>query len=172
MTSPDTASLPYRKGVGAVLLNLQGKVFVARRNDVSGDHWQMPQGGIDKGEKPRQAVLRELAEEIGTERCEIIAKSAGWVCYDLPDDLLGKAWKGRYRGQKQRWFVLRFTGEDRDIDLEASGHAEFSDWKWVDIEELTELIVPFKRKAYESIVAEFRHLALPRGGSKGQRPAP
>ncbi len=159
MTSEDLTRRPYRRGVGAVLINAEGKVFVARRIDTPGEAWQLPQGGIDEGETPRQAVLRELAEEIGTDKAEIIAESADWLSYDLPDDLADKVWGGRYRGQMQKWFALRFTGAEEDIDLNASQHPEFTDGKWVAMEDLPRLIVPFKRTLYENIVAQFRHLA-------------
>ena len=149
---------PYRKGVGALLFDKRGKVFVAERLGVPGA-WQLPQGGIDKGEKPRRAALRELEEEIGTAKAEVLAKSRDWLAYDLPPKIAAKVWRGRYRGQKQRWFALLFTGTDADIDLEASGHPEFQAWKWVDIEDLPGLIVPFKRPLYEALVEEFRGLA-------------
>lgn len=152
-----TADLPYRPNVGLMLLNRRtGQVFVACRLDTPGA-WQMPQGGIDEGETPREAALRELEEEIGTAKAEIIAESAQWLTYDLPADLVGKVWKGRYRGQKQKWFLLRFLGKDKDIDIQTK-HPEFSCWKWVDIEELPKLIVPFKRPIYEALVEEFRPL--------------
>lgn len=162
MTAAKTPSsgLPYRKGVGVVLLDARGLVFVARRIDTPGA-WQLPQGGVDQGEKPRQAALRELEEEIGTNKAEIIAKSADWLSYDLPAHLVGKVWKGRYRGQSQRWFLMRFTGTDADIDLAASGHPEFDAWRWAPIGELPSLIVPFKRPLYEQLVAEFTPLAVP-----------
>ncbi len=156
----------YRKGVGALLFNAAGQVLVARRNDTGTDAWQLPQGGIDSGEDPRNAVLRELAEEIGTDRSEIIEELEGWLRYDLPEDVAGKVWKGRYRGQEQKWFALRFLGEDRDIDLAASGHPEFDAWKWVEIDALPDLIVGFKRGVYEQLVARFRHLAGPPGGGR------
>lgn len=156
---PGKDKRPYRKGVGAVLFNGRGKVFAAKRIDTPGQAWQLPQGGIDKGEKPRQAVLRELAEETGVVKAEIIAKSREWLSYDLPGDIAAKIWKGRYRGQKQKWFALRFTGKDEDIDLNAAPHAEFSAWKWVDLEALPAMIVPFKRELYEAVVEEFKHLA-------------
>ncbi len=155
---PGKDTRPYRKGVGAVLFNAEGKVFAGRRVDTPGQAWQLPQGGIDKGEKPRRAVLRELAEETGIVKAEIIAKSREWLSYDLPDDIAGKIWKGRYRGQKQKWFALRFTGKEGDIDLNAAPHAEFSAWKWVDLETLPAMIVPFKRELYEAVVEEFKHL--------------
>ena len=152
---------PYRPGVGAMLLNREGKVFIARRIDTPGEAWQMPQGGIDAGENSRQAVLRELAEEIGTAKAEIVAESDDWLTYDLPRKLADRKWGGRYRGQRQRWFVLRFTGADNDIALDAGGEAEFCDWRWVDIERLPTLIVGFKRRLYEDLVARFGHLARP-----------
>ncbi|MCP5367629.1 MAG: RNA pyrophosphohydrolase [Hyphomicrobiales bacterium] len=161
------SKLPYRKGVGAVLINGDGKVFVAKRIDTPGEAWQMPQGGLDDGEKPRKAVIRELREEIGTDKVEIIAKSRTWIKYDLPDHLLGRVWKGRYRGQKQRWFLMRFLGEDGDIDLDASSHPEFDAWRWVDFHALPDLIVPFKRQLYEDIVQEFSDAVLPLGGPLG-----
>lgn len=149
---------PYRRGVGAMLFNCRGEVFVARRVDTA-DGWQLPQGGIDDGERPREAVLRELAEEIGTRRATILAKSARWYCYDLPAELRDKVWQGRYRGQKQRWFALRFTGEESDINLNASHHPEFNAWRWVDLASLPALAVPFKRQLYHDLTEEFSPLA-------------
>lgn len=140
-----------------MLINHENKVFVAKRIDTPGDAWQMPQGGIDDGEDASVAVLRELMEETGTDKTEIITESDRWRNYDLPEDLIGKIWKGRYRGQRQKWFLLRFLGQDEDIDLEAYEAPEFSDWKWVEIDELVDLIVPFKRTLYVDIVAEFRN---------------
>lgn len=148
----------YRAGVGLMLLNRANLVFVARRIDTPGDAWQMPQGGIDSGETPRQAALRELAEEIGTARAEIIGESREWLSYDLPPELRGGSWGGRYRGQRQKWFALRFLGTDADIDL-ATETPEFLDWKWVPMVDLPRLIVPFKRDLYERLVAEFAYLA-------------
>lgn len=156
-TPPARADLPYRPCAGIMLVNAENKVFVARRIDTPGDHWQMPQGGIDKGEDPRAAAARELVEEIGTDRAEIIAETADWVLYDLPDALIGKVWKGRYRGQKQKWFLMRFTGTDADIDI-ATDHPEFDAWKWVDLDQVVGLIVPFKRDVYEQVVGEFAPL--------------
>ncbi|WP_142849937.1 RNA pyrophosphohydrolase [Telmatospirillum sp. J64-1] len=154
----DVASLPYRLGVGIVLFNDQGLVLAAKRIDTPGDAWQMPQGGIDEGEDPRSAALRELEEEVGTAKAEIIAESAGWLSYDLPEDIRAKVWKGRYRGQKQKWFAMRFLGRDTDIDI-ATTHPEFSDWKWLPLDSLPGLIVPFKRPLYDQVVAEFLPLA-------------
>jgi putative (di)nucleoside polyphosphate hydrolase len=157
----------YRPAVGIMLLNGANLVFVARRLDMVSDAWQMPQGGIDEGEAPRDAALRELKEEIGTDKATIIAESRGWLRYDLPAELAGRAWGGRYRGQRQKWFALRFTGSDGDIDL-ATDHPEFSEWKWVPAETLPEFIIPFKRQLYLDILAEFAPLLKPRPGSGGQ----
>ena len=161
MPSPkEIAKLPYRPCVGMLLLNAAGQVFVGRRIDTAkeGDNiWQMPQGGIDKGETPEQAVLREMTEEIGTDKAEIVAESAQWLHYDLPDHLVGKVWKGKYRGQKQRWFALRFLGSDDDIRIDTD-EPEFDAWKWAEMADLPKLIVPFKRQTYEEVVAAFRHL--------------
>lgn len=151
--------LPYRLGVGAVLFNADGQVLVAQRIDTPGDAWQMPQGGIDEGEDPRATVFRELEEEIGTANAEIIGESDGWLTYDLPKDIRKTIWKGRYRGQKQKWFALRFLGTDADIDLEAHKHPEFSIWKWADFETIPDLIVPFKKSLYQDIVNTFQHLS-------------
>lgn len=150
---------PYRNGVGAVLFNDDGLVFVARRIDTAVDAWQLPQGGVKSGEKRRAAVLRELAEEIGTDKVEIIARSSRKLCYDLPEDLADKVWRGKFRGQKQRWFALRFTGRDSDIDVAASRHPEFDRWRWVPIGELPALAIWFKQVVYREIVDEFGHLA-------------
>ena len=148
------SSLPYRPCVGLMLFNPAGRIFVARRIDMPSEAWQMPQGGIDKKEKPRKAALRELKEEIGTDMAEIVAESATWRSYDLPANLRGMLWGGRYRGPTQKWFLLRFTGSDGDIDI-ATEHPEFLEWKWADLHDLPGLIVPFKRKIYEEVVAEF-----------------
>lgn len=161
MNAVDSVQLPYRLGVGAVLTNGQGLVFVAKRIDTPGEAWQLPQGGIDKGEDPRVAVLRELKEEIGTDNAEIVAESRDWLAYDLPADLVGKVWKGRYRGQRQKWYLLRFLGRDSDIDLSGDGHPEFSDWKWAPLGGIPTTIVGFKRPLYDAIVAEFKNLIRP-----------
>ncbi|MGC2855014.1 RNA pyrophosphohydrolase [Novispirillum sp. DQ9] len=160
--TPARADLPYRPCAGIMLVNDAGQVFVARRIDTPGDHWQMPQGGIDKGEDPRAAARRELLEEIGTDRAEIIAETADWLLYDLPDHLVGKVWKGRYRGQTQKWFLMRFTGSDADIDIN-TGHPEFDAWKWIDLDQVVEAIVPFKRDVYAKVVAEFAPLLRAEG---------
>ncbi len=149
--------LPYRPCVGIMLLNAQGEVFVAKRIDSMAEAWQMPQGGIDDGEEVEAAALRELEEEIGTNKVTIVTQSHDWLHYDLPADLVPKLWGGKYRGQTQKWFVMRFLGKDSDINI-ATVHPEFSEWKWVDRETLPDLIVPFKRDLYAQLVEEFRHL--------------
>jgi putative (di)nucleoside polyphosphate hydrolase len=141
-----------------MLLNRQGQVFVGKRIDQTVEGWQMPQGGIDAGEEPRTAALRELKEEAGTEKAEIIAEMDEWVTYDLPPHLVGIAFHGKYRGQRQKWFALRFLGEDGDIDLHAH-EPEFAEWKWVEMDHLPGLIVPFKRDTYAAVIAAFRGLA-------------
>jgi putative (di)nucleoside polyphosphate hydrolase len=145
----------YRPAVGIMLLNRAGEVFVARRIDMpTMPAWQMPQGGIDPGETPLQAALRELKEEIGTDKAELLGESRRWLRYDLPAELARGMWGGRYRGQQQKWFAMRFTGTDGDIDL-ATEHPEFNAWKWERPERLPEVIVPFKRQLYIDILAEF-----------------
>lgn len=148
------ADKPYRKGVGVVLLNGVGQVFVAQRIDTAEPAWQMPQGGIDDDEDPLAAAFRELEEEIGTAKADVIAETDGWLRYELPADLQNKVWKGKYRGQKQKWYLMRFTGNDADINLETS-HPEFSAWRWIEFERLPELIIGFKRVLYEQVVAAF-----------------
>jgi putative (di)nucleoside polyphosphate hydrolase len=141
-----------------MLFNRDGKVFVGKRIDQTVEGWQMPQGGIDKGETPRQAALRELLEEVGTDKAEVITEMDDWVTYDLPEHLVGVAFKGKYKGQRQKWFALRFTGQDSDIDLTAH-EPEFSAFQWVSLEALPELIVPFKRQTYKAVIAAFKTLA-------------
>jgi putative (di)nucleoside polyphosphate hydrolase len=151
--------LPYRPGVGAVLFDARGWVFVGRRIDTEAEAWQLPQGGVDPGEDPETAVLRELAEEIGTTKAVVVARAARPYRYALPAELVGKVWRGRYGGQEQWWFALRFTGTDADIDLNADHHPEFNAWRWVPIGELPRLAIGFKRELYTNLVAEFAHLA-------------
>ena len=153
-----SSDLPYRPCVGIMLFNKDGKVFVGKRIDQTVEGWQMPQGGIDKGETPKEAALRELKEEVGTDRCEILGEMDDWVTYDLPKHLVGVAFHGKYRGQRQKWFALRFTGKDADIDLTAH-EPEFSDFRWVSLKELPDLIVPFKRETYKQVIAAFKSLA-------------
>lgn len=149
------AELPYRPCVGVMLTNGKGGVFVGSRIDrEAGEAWQMPQGGIDKGEDLEEAARRELFEETGVTTIEILAESKDWLVYDLPPELVGKALKGKYRGQTQKWFLARFTGDETEIRLDLHD-PEFEAWKWVEVDTLPELIVPFKRKLYEALVAEF-----------------
>jgi putative (di)nucleoside polyphosphate hydrolase len=152
--------LPFRRGVGIMLLNPVGDVLVAQRIDMPSEAWQMPQGGIDVDETPEAAAWREMQEEIGTSAAVMLAESRGWYRYDLPADLVPRLWQGRYRGQEQKWFAFRFTGTDADIAID-SEHAEFSRWKWTAMASLPDLIVPFKRRLYVDLVAEFGHLATP-----------
>jgi putative (di)nucleoside polyphosphate hydrolase len=147
--------LPYRQGVGIMLLNREGQVFVAKRIDMTSEAWQMPQGGIDDGETPRQAALRELMEETGTDKAEILYESPNWFTYDLPENLIPIIWGGRFRGQQQRWFAMRFTGNDSDINIETE-HPEFNEWQWTAMEKLPDIIVPFKRELYQALVDEFK----------------
>ena len=158
LTDAEIVALPYRPCVGIMLLNSKNQVFVAQRIDNPGDAWQMPQGGIDPGEEPLTAAFRELEEETGTANAELIEESTDWHAYDLPRDLIPKVWKGRYRGQKQKWFVFRFNGLDNEINIETK-IPEFSKWKWVELSSLPSIIVPFKRELYTKLVEEFSHLA-------------
>lgn len=158
MVMVDIDRLPYRPCVGVMLANRDGLVFVGRRIDSKeGDAWQMPQGGIDPGEDPEETAIRELGEETGIEpeHIEIIARAASTYRYDLPEHLAGKLWKGRYRGQEQWWFLARFTGSDKDVNI-ATAHPEFNAWQWLEADRLVDLIVPFKRDIYRTVVAEFR----------------
>jgi len=159
----DPATLPYRPCVGVMLLNAQGQAFVGRRSERKGASegagrwWQMPQGGMDDGETPEIAARRELWEETGVRAAAFIAQTDDWLVYDLPSDLVGVAWKGRYRGQKQMWFAARFEGVESEINLRPrpDHKAEFDAWRWVPVAELPALVVPFKRGVYEAVVAAF-----------------
>jgi putative (di)nucleoside polyphosphate hydrolase len=164
---PPFESLPYRRCVGMVALNRNGLAFVGRRIDGP-EHtddvlvWQMPQGGIDRGEDPWPAALRELREETNITSVERLGEIAEWLTYDIPRDLVAEAWNGKYRGQKQKWYALRFTGKDSEIDIAhpAGGHdPEFIDWRWERLENVPDLIIPFKRPVYERVAKEFAKLA-------------
>lgn len=148
--------LPYRPCVGVMLLNRDGQVFVGQRLDTTLEAWQMPQGGIDPGEDPRDTAIRELGEETGIspQLVELIAEAPGEFRYDLPPELIGKVWKGKYRGQVQRWYLFRFLGRDSDIHIQTA-HPEFRAWRWAEPKDLTSLIVPFKRALYEEVLTAF-----------------
>ena len=154
----------YRPCVGVMLLNRQGLVWVGRRfqkqnDDGVGHWWQMPQGGIDEGEDPAIAAIRELEEETAVRSAEIIAEAPSWYNYDLPEQLIGHSWKGKYRGQTQKWFAMRFTGDDSEINPAPEGHKqEFDQWRWAKMSEVVDLIVPFKKPVYEQVVKAFGHL--------------
>jgi len=165
-TSPTT--LGYRPCVGITVINPEGLVWVGRRSDSPGEAegrgawWQMPQGGIDAGEDPAVAALRELREETAIHSVKIIAETTDWLRYDLPAELVGKAWGGRYRGQMQKWFAVRFLGSESEIDIAPAGQkAEFTEWRWMPIAEVAELIVPFKREVYRQVVEAFTPHARP-----------
>lgn len=163
MTPEEIARLPYRRNVGVMLANHAGEVFVGQRLDYTGDAWQMPQGGIDPGEDATAAALRELEEETGV-RADLVtieAETEGWHSYELPADLIPRLWKGRYRGQEQKWFLMRFHGTDADVNI-ATEHPEFSQWKWIDMDALPGAIVPFKRAVYEAVLAELGGKLRPR----------
>ena len=149
--------LPLRVGVGAVLLNKNNQVFVGKRRDNPVNKWQMPQGGVDNNEKLVDALKRELYEETSVKSYKIIHELDRWLTYELPENLLGKIWRGKYRGQKQKWFILRFSGEESEINVNTK-KPEFSEWKWVDIESLPDIIVDFKKKVYEELLMEIKKL--------------
>lgn len=157
MTPEEIALLPYRPCVGVMMINPRGHIFVAQRKDRDTDAWQMPQGGVDKGEKTRDAALRELEEEtsVGPSLVTIEAESTGLIRYDIPHTLVPNIWKGRFRGQEQKWYLMRFHGLDSQINLETQT-PEFSDWKWIKPDALVASIVPFKKEVYEKVLAEFR----------------
>lgn len=148
----------YRRCAGAMIFSTDGLVWVGERNDTPGA-WQMPQGGIDAGETPAEAARREVVEETGTDRILLLAESAAWLKYELPDGLRGRVWGGRWDGQKQKWFAFRFTGSDADFDILGVERPEFVRWRWLPVDEVPALIVPFKRPVYEAVVAEFRRFA-------------
>ncbi len=170
MSKPDRESMPYRDCVGTAVFNAEGLVFIGRRKpeddpEDTSEHnapWQMPQGGIDKGENARDAAIRELFEETSIRSVELVAEAPGWIYYDLPDEALGSALKGKYRGQRQRWFAYRFTGTDSEINVTSPGDgstpAEFDKWRWERLDALPDLIVPFKKQAYIEVVTAFREL--------------
>ena len=168
-TSAELAALPYRPCAGQMVINRDGLVWVGCRADAKneaegrGEWWQMPQGGIDDGEDPAKAAVRELFEETGIRSVSLIAEHSQWVTYDLPPDLIGVAWRGRYRGQKQKWFAYRFLGSDSEVTIKPPPglEAEFVAWRWAPVDELLDLIVPFKRDVYRAVLAEFAPLARP-----------
>jgi len=147
--------LPFRPGVGMMIINQNNRIFVGKRIDSKTNGWQMPQGGINLGETPSAAALREMAEEIGSSQGKIIAESKKWYSYRLPPFLVHKLWGGKYCGQRQKWFLIRFTGQDSDINVKTK-HPEFDSWQWVGFNELLENIIPFKYKLYSKIIAEFK----------------
>lgn len=157
MTPEQIAALPYRPCVGVVLANAEGGIFVGQRIDWPEPAWQMPQGGVDPGEDPRAAALRELEEETGVtpDLVRLEAETAGWIPYDLPPEIVPKRWGGRYRGQEQKWFLMRFKGSDAEVNIQTD-HPEFSQWRWIDPDEMIDRIVPFKRDIYRAVISEFR----------------
>jgi len=157
MTPEDIAKLPYRKNVGLMVINGDGLVWVGRRSDRFQHAWQMPQGGIDDGENPRTAALREMEEEIGLKpnHVEIIDETKDWLPYDLPHDVVPNFWNGKYRGQEQKWFLMRFTGDDRLVNIHTE-HPEFIEWRWLEAAKMPEAVVPFKRDVYERVINLFR----------------
>ncbi len=161
----DVSKLGYRPCVGIMVINGEGLIWIGRRPDVPnepegpGSWWQMPQGGIDENEDPAVAAMRELAEETGIRSADIIAQSADWHYYDLPPELVGKAWGGRYKGQKQKWFLVRFSGPDSEVDISPAGHQiEFDTWRWAPLDEVRQCVVPFKRAVYDKVLDEFAPL--------------
>ena len=153
--------LPLRNGVGIIVLNKENKVFVAKRIDNSKNFWQMPQGGVNKGENLLKAAYRELEEETSIINVELIKEFDGSISYDLPDHLLGIIWKGKYKGQKQKWFLMKYLGEDNDINIKTK-KPEFLDWKWVDLEEITKLVVDFKLHVYQEVQKKVKKILIDR----------
>ena len=151
-----TKKLPLRIGVGAIVLNKKNQVFVGKRKDNPVDKWQMPQGGVNEGEDLTSAMKRELNEETGIQNIKILNEIDGWFEYELPNYLLGKIWRGKFRGQKQKWFIVKFLGNDEEINLEKD-KPEFIEWKWLDIENLPNVIVDFKKKVYEKLLPKIRN---------------
>ncbi len=171
MSRPDKVHLPYRKNVGIMVINREGKVWMGHRPVRSGGdeisatdkRWQMPQGGIDKGEEPLEAARRELWEETGIKSATLLGKTRGWITYDLPDELIGIGLKGKFRGQKQKWFAFRFDGKDSEINISEppdGAPVEFDQWEWMEMDKLPEVVVDFKRDVYEQVIAEFRQYAM------------
>jgi putative (di)nucleoside polyphosphate hydrolase len=154
-----SSKLPYRSNVGIMMVNKTGYIFVGQRLDNNQNAWQMPQGGIDAGEDPETAAYRELLEETGVNQQNVrfLASSSRWLSYDLPEDLIPTLWNGKFRGQKQKWFLFKFLGKDGDINI-ATEHPEFSKWKWISKENLLEEIVPFKKSVYENVLKEFKNI--------------
>ena len=146
----DLSNLPLRSGVGIVVLNKENKVFVAKRIDNPKNFWQMPQGGVDEGEDFLKAAYRELEEETNIKNVELIKELDGTITYELPDRLLGLIWKGKYRGQKQKWFLMRFVGEDKEINIKTK-HPEFLEWKWIELDKITDFVVDFKLHVYKEV---------------------
>lgn len=149
-------NLPYRLGVGLMILNDKAEAFVGKRIDTRTASWQMPQGGIDHGESVEQAVFREMQEEIGNNFGKIIAQTKQWYSYDIPEYLIPRLWDGQYKGQKQKWFLIKYEGNDQDINIQSNENPEFLEWKWIQLQELPEVIVSFKRDLYISVIEEFR----------------
>ena len=159
MIQSEQEPLPYRQCAGIVLFNDSGMVLVGKRIDQISEAWQMPQGGIDGNEEPLEAALRELEEEINTANVEILAESKNWYQYDLPKNLRGKLWKGKYRGQNQKWFAMKYLGEDNEIQPQSVEKPEFDDWKWINIEDLPRVAIKFKQDIYRSIAVEFYEIS-------------
>jgi putative (di)nucleoside polyphosphate hydrolase len=161
----NTIELPYRHGVGMMIINSEGQIFVGKRVESRFEAWQMPQGGILLGETPSKAAFREMLEELGCNNGEIISETKKWYSYNIPDFLISKLWDGRYKGQKQKWFLIKFTGSNQDININTE-HAEFREWRWVDPSELLDIIVPFKKRLYKAILGEFLAVMASHFGKK------